>query len=90
VTVDSTSVILNPANPTRTVTLSNNLPGPVTLELNSSALEGVSIELEESELKGGEQRAIRFRLAGDAKSSGVVRLVVSPLNKVFDIRVQSN
>jgi hypothetical protein len=90
VTVDSTSVILNPSNPVRTVTVSNNLPGPVTLELNSPSLEGVSIEMEKSELKGGEKRAIQFRLTGDAKSSGVVRLVVSPLNKVFEIQVHSN
>jgi hypothetical protein len=90
VTVDSTSVILNPSNPARTVTVSNNLPGPVTLELNSPTLEGVSIEMEKSELKGGEKRAIQFRLAGDAKSSGIVRLVVSPLNKVFQIQVHSN
>jgi hypothetical protein len=88
--VDSTSVILNPSNPVRTVTVSNNLPGPVKLELNSPSLEGVSIEMEKSELKGGEKRAIQFRLTGDAKSSGVVRLVVSPLNKVFEIQVHSN
>jgi len=83
-------VILNPANPMRTVIVSNHLPGPVSLELNSPVLEGVSIEKEKSELKAGEQREIRFRLTGDAKSSGVVRLVVSPLNKVFEIQVHSN
>jgi hypothetical protein len=90
VTLDSTSVILNASNPVQTITVSNNLPGEVNLELTNPKLEGVSIELERSALKAGEKSAIRFRLSGDAKSSGVVGLVASPLQKVFEIHVRSN
>jgi len=90
VTLDSTSVILNATNPLQTITVSNNLPGAIQLELTDPRLEGVSIEVERSTLKAGEKSAIRFRLTGEAQSSGLVRIVASPLNKVFEIRVRSN
>jgi hypothetical protein len=90
ITLDSTSVTLNASNPVQTITLSNNLSGPITLELSNPQLEGVSIEVEKSELKAGEKSAIRFRLTGETKSSGVVRLVAAPLNKEFEIQVSSN
>jgi hypothetical protein len=90
VTLDNTSVILNASNPVQTITVSNNLPGAIDLELTDPRLEGVSIELERSTLKAGEKSAIRFRLRSEAKSSGLVRIVASPLNKVFEIRVRSN
>jgi hypothetical protein len=90
VTLDSTSVILNASNPVQTITVSNNLPGEVNLELTNPQLEGVSIEVERSTLKAGEKSAIRFRRTSEAKSSGLVSIVASPLNKVFDIRVRSN
>lgn len=90
VTLDSTSVILSASNPIQTITVSNNLPGEVNLELKNPQLEGVSIEVERSTLKAGEKSAIRFRRTSEAKSSGLVRIVASPLNKVFDIRVRSD
>jgi hypothetical protein len=90
VTVDSTSVVLDASKPVQTITVSNNLPGPIDLELTNPQPEGISIEVEKSTLKGGEKSAIRFRLTGKAQSSGVVRLVASPLNKVFEIQIHSN
>jgi hypothetical protein len=90
VTLDSTSVTLNASNPVQTVTVTNHLPGPITLELRKPQLDGVSIEVEKSDLKAGEKIAIRFSLTGEAKSSGVVRLVASPLNQEFEIQVHSN
>ena len=89
VTVDNTSVVLTTADPARTVTVSNDLPGSVTLKLDNPHLDGITVELEKTELKSGEKGTIRFRLAGDAKITGVVRLVVSPLRKVVEISVQS-
>ena len=90
VTVDSTAVTLSASNPLQTITLSNNMPGAISFELKDPRLEGVSIEVEKSSLNAGEKRAIRFRRTGEANSAGVVRIVVSPLNKVFEIRVHSN
>jgi len=90
VTVDRTSVILNASNPVETVTVSNDMPGAITLELTDPHLAGISVEVEKSDLKAGEKSAVRFRLTGEAKSSGVVRLTASPVNKVFEIQVSSN
>jgi hypothetical protein len=89
VTVDETSVVLSTSEPAQTVTVSNNLPGSVTLKLETPPLEGIAVELVKTELKAREKSAIRFRLTGEAKSSGIVRLAVSPLNKTFEISVQS-
>ena len=89
VTLDKTSVVLSTSDPAQTVTVSNSLPGSVTLKLETPHLEGIAVELEKTELKAGEKSAIRFRLTGEAKNSGIVRLVVSPLNKIFEISVQS-
>jgi len=90
VTLDKASVTLNASHPENTVTLTNHLPGSITLELTKPPLADVSIELEKSDVKAGETSVIRFRLTGQAKSSGVVHLLASPLNEVFEIQVQSN
>jgi len=90
VTVDRTSVSLSASNPVETVTVSNNMPGSITLELTDPQLAGISVELEKADLKPGEKSAVRFRLTGEAKGSRVVHLAASPLNKVFEIQVSSN
>jgi hypothetical protein len=91
VVIDGTSVILSPSDPERTITVSNHLPGPVTLKLENPGLDGIVVELEKTALKSGEKSGIRFHLTGDgdAKSSGVVRLIASPIGRVFEIQVQS-
>jgi hypothetical protein len=89
VTVDNTSVVLTTSNPAQAVTVSNDLPGSVTLALEKPLPEGIAVELEKAELKSGEKGAIRFLLRGEAKGSGMVRVVASPLGKVFEISVQS-
>jgi hypothetical protein len=90
VTVDHPAVTLNASQPEQTVTFTNHLPGPVSLELTKPELADVSIELEKSDLRSGETSVIRFRLTGKAKSAGVVRVLASPLNEVFEIQVHSN
>jgi hypothetical protein len=90
VTLDNSSVTLNASSPAQTIMVTNNLPGPITLELSNPQPNSVSIEVEKSTLKAGEKSAITFRRMGETKSSGVVRLVASPVNKVFAIQVSSN
>ena len=87
ITVDRTAVTLTASSPVQTVTVSNNLPGEITLELTNPPLPGISVEVEKANLKVGEKSSIRFRLTGDEKSSGVARIVASPLNKVFEIQI---
>jgi hypothetical protein len=90
VTLDSTSVTLNASNPVQTVTVTNHLPGPIALEWSELALPGISVEVDKSDLKAGEKSVILFRLTGEAKSSGVLRLLVSPMKQVFEIQVHLN
>jgi hypothetical protein len=90
VTLDRSFVTLDASHREQTLTFTNHLPGPITLELTKPQLADVSVELEKSEVKGGETSEIRFRLTGPAKSSGVVSVLASPLNKTFEIQVQSN
>ena len=90
VTLDLSSVTLSASSPVQTVTVTNRLPGPITLELAKPQPKGISVEIEKSELKGGEKSVIQLRLTGEVKTSGVVRLVASPLNKVLEIQVHSN
>jgi hypothetical protein len=90
VTIDRTSVTLNASNPVQTLTVSNDLQGSLSLEVSSPQLDGISVEIEKVELKSGEKSAIRFRSTSEAKSSGIVRILASPLNKTFEIQVSSN
>jgi hypothetical protein len=89
VTIDNTSVVLNSSNPAQAVTVSNNMPGLVTLGLAEPLPGGIAVELEKLELKPGEKSAVRFRLTGEVKEPALVRVEVSPLGKVFQISVQS-
>jgi hypothetical protein len=90
ISVDTTAVVLNSVKREQTVTISNDLPGAIHLDLRKPQLEGVTVELEKMDLKSGEKGAIRFRSAGDATASGVVTLIAYPLNEAFEISVQSN
>jgi hypothetical protein len=90
VTVDSTTVTLNASHPEQAVTFTNHLPGSITLELTKPQMADILIELDKSALTAGETSAIRFRLTGHAKTSGVLRVVASPLNEVFEIQIHSN
>jgi hypothetical protein len=90
VTVDRESVTLNAAHPEDAVTFTNHMPGSITLELTKPQMAAVSVDLEKSNLKAGETGTIQFRLSGEAKSSGIVRVVAAPLNQVFEIQVRSN
>ena len=87
VTVDNTSVVLNSSNPIQVVTVSNSMPGSVTLGLREPLPGGIGVELEKVVLQPGEKGAVRFRLTGEVKGPTNVRVEVSPLGKVFDILI---
>jgi hypothetical protein len=89
VTLDRTSVMLSQSDPEQVVTVSNHLPGVITLKLDSPPLEGITVELEKTDLKGGEKSTIRFRLTGNAGTAGIVKVTVSPLSRVLEIAVKS-
>ncbi len=90
VKIDRASVALTADSPVQTVTVSNELPGGVNLELNSNGIAGLSAELEKKHLEAGEKTVIRFRATGSDKAAGVVHLQVSPLAVTLNIQVRLN
>jgi hypothetical protein len=90
VKIDRDSVNLSLAESSQAVTVSNNLPGGVDLELQAGKIPGLSAELEKKHLEAGEKTVIHFRATGDDKAAGVVHLMVSPVATQLDIRVKVN
>jgi hypothetical protein len=90
VKLDRTAVELAPDGPAQTVTVSNDLPGGVDLELQSGKIAGLSAQLEKKHLEAGEKTVIRFRSTGAEKGAGVVHVVVAPFGTQLDITVKVN
>jgi len=90
VTIDKVAITVSRDTSPQTATISNQLPGPVDLELSSDAIAGLTTELEKRRLLPGEKTLIRFRATGEAKGSGTVHVVVSPIAVQLDIRVTAN
>jgi hypothetical protein len=90
VTIDKVSITLSRDTSLQTATISNQLPGPVDLDLSSDAITGVTTELEKKRLLPGEKTLIRFRATGEGKGSGTVHVMVSPIAVQLDIRVTAN
>jgi hypothetical protein len=89
VTVDRRSVTLTAQHPMETVTLSNNLPGEISAELDNRKINGISAQLEGKTVKAGEKAILRIQRTSDVKAHGTVVLRVSPLNQEFAIKVTS-
>jgi hypothetical protein len=88
VKLDRNSIDLTPDGPVQTVTVSNDLPGGVDLELQAGKIAGLSAELEKKHLEAGEKTLIRLRATGKDKGAGVVHLMVSPIGTQLDISVK--
>jgi hypothetical protein len=88
VKIDRDAVDLTPDEPVQTVTVSNDLPGAVDLELRADNISGLSAELEKKHLEAGEKTVIRLRATGKDKGAGVVHLMVSPLATQLNISVK--
>jgi hypothetical protein len=81
------SVVLTSESPRQSVTISNELPGDVDLELSGDHLEGFTVEIQNKHLKAGEKTLIQFTANDAGPWSRVVRILVAPLNTELDIQV---
>jgi hypothetical protein len=90
VKVDRDSVELTADGSRQTVTVSNELPGGVDLELRSDRIPEVSAELEKKHLEAGEKTVISLRASTGSGHAGVVSLIVSPITAQLDIHVKVN
>ncbi|MEP6714579.1 MAG: hypothetical protein ABJC09_03335 [Terriglobia bacterium] len=87
VKIDRTAVTLAGAEANATAVISNGMPGFVDLSVQNS-ISGLKVEIDQPHIPANGKATLRFSKAGDAKIDGVVRVTVSPLNTVFDIRVR--
>jgi hypothetical protein len=90
VKIDRNAVDLSPDSQTETVTVTNDLPGGVDLELQYGKVPGVSVELEKKHLEAGEKTVIHFRATSAGKAVGLVHVTVSPIGAQLDIHVNVN
>jgi hypothetical protein len=90
VKIDRDAVEVAADGPLQTVTVSNDLPGGVDLELRTGEIAGLSAELEKKHLESGEKTLIRFRATGKGAGAGVVRITVNPIGTQLDIHVKVN
>ena len=91
VKLDKREVSLQANKPSSdTVTVSNGLPGWVTLTLQVPELPGFDVTVDQKNIKAGQQAQITFRFdpsAGAAPPAEVVNLLVKPTGLLFAIHV---
>ena len=90
VKVDRNTIELTRDGPPQTVTVSNDLPGGVDLELRSNGIPGLSVRLEKKHLEAGEKTVVYLQAATGSEGAGVVSLIVSPIATRLDIQVKIN
>jgi hypothetical protein len=88
VTTDRDSVTLSADHPEDAVTLTNKLPGAVTVSLKEGDIEGIQAELDKTSVGSGEKVVLRVKRTGNAKS-GTLVMSVAPLGEDFEIQVIS-
>jgi hypothetical protein len=87
VTVDRNSLVLSAEAPQQTITVLNNLPGGMDLELSADHLEGLTVSFEKKHLEAGEKTLIHFTANERGAGVKVVRILISPLGSELDIQV---
>ncbi len=85
--VDRRTVALTAEAPDQTVTISNGLPGPITLSLGGEPIDGITAELEKKDVKAGEKAVLHVRRSTNSRSSGTLTLTALPLGTEFYIVV---
>jgi len=72
------------------VTISSKMPGSVSLRIDYAKTPGLTVALDRTELKMGEQAKLSLRLEAQPKSAAKtvdVRVIVQPTNQVIPIAV---
>lgn len=86
VQADRKSVNLKAGGPEETVTITNELPGGVDLDLETTKIEGLKAELEKRHLGANEKTVLHLHATGSNAGSGVARISVSPLGTQLEVR----
>jgi len=89
VDVDKTSVELTADNPVQTVILSNKLPGPVDLSIDSGNIPVADVSISATHIPGGGTATIKIGRKDARAFAGVLKIDAAPLNIVVGIQVVS-
>ena len=90
VQADKRSVELSEGKESAEVTISNKMPGTVSLRLDYSKTPGLEVSVDRTELKTGEQAKIGLRIEPQKKRAAKtveVRVMVEPTNQLIPIAV---
>jgi hypothetical protein len=90
VTFEPRAVSLNPDRTVQTVTITNGMPGAITLDLPVEKIPGIGLELDKKHLEAGEKANLTITRLGEKPIlSASVRVDVSPLNVTLEVQVNS-
>jgi hypothetical protein len=92
ITIDKLAVKLTHEEPQQQVTISNNLPGPLDLQVDAHVklIKGLSVSVEPMHLEAGAKATVTLRRLGTEKIVDSVVVRAEPFHREFSIRVESN
>ncbi len=68
-------------------TITNSLPGSVTVNLPDLVPQGFEVKTDKTELKSGEKSLVSVRSIPGAHVNTNLRVIVQPINRVFDVAI---
>jgi hypothetical protein len=91
VKVDRTAVVLTKEAPIQTVTISNDLSGPIDITMDglSKKIPGLTVSFGAARVEGGKSAEIKLEAAPGAAVSATVHLFVTPVGNEFDVQVKT-
>ena len=91
VKVSGSAVALSSFSPASgTITVTNNLPGQLTVDVNFPPVEGLTVSVDKKTLKAGESAKVVFDskpVNSTPKGTITANIVVQPLNQTFPVTV---
>jgi hypothetical protein len=91
ITIDKLAVVLTSKEPQQLVTITNGLPGPLDLTLDSHALniKGLTVQVVPLHLEAGGKAVVTLRRSATAQFTDVVPVIAEPFHRIFNIQVRS-
>jgi len=91
VKIDRTVVVLTREAPVQSVTISNDLSGPIDITMDdlSKKIPGLTVSLGAARVEGGKSAEIKLEAAPGATVSATVHLFITPLGNEFDVQVKT-
>ncbi len=83
VSIDKTTVSLSEGGPVQTVAITNDMTGPVTLEVQSAGIAGLIVELDSKQVGSKQKGTVSFSAKPGTKPAGTVGIDVQPLGSTL-------